>query len=297
MAIPRQDELYNIVLESLKDGKVHELNDIRRHVKRNISMTRSEAAKKLPSGRELLWQNRLGWSIKYLKEAGLISRPQKAHYRITKAGKQVLLNNVALNKTQIVALITNYMNSGNDEPIEDDFLNGTEAESDFETFERLYNEINSKFADTLLSAIADMSINALERLTNQLLKVLKHNNEVGIRIMLKPYENGNVDGLIYAKNAHGFDLTYIQFDRQNFGGVIDENNVLQFIESMVDQSIDKGLFITTATFSEEAKSHVADYAIHLVDGVELAELMIAHNIGIEIKHYKLQCIDKDFFSD
>jgi restriction system protein len=60
----------------------------------------------------------------------------------------------------------------------------------------------------------------------------------------------------------------------------------------------KGVLITTSTFTQEAIACVQnlDQRIVLIDGQQLAALMIEHNVGVAIaKTYELKKIDQDFF--
>ena len=63
---------------------------------------------------------------------------------------------------------------------------------------------------------------------------------------------------------------------------------------------EKGIFITTSSFTSEAKEYVAkiDSKIVLIDGDHLAELMIEHNVGVaSVASYETKRIDTDYFID
>ena len=62
----------------------------------------------------------------------------------------------------------------------------------------------------------------------------------------------------------------------------------------------KGIFITTATFTKEAREFVSriDNRIILIDGETLALLMIENNVGVtSLESYEIKKIDSDFFTD
>ena len=62
--------------------------------------------------------------------------------------------------------------------------------------------------------------------------------------------------------------------------------------------IDKGLFVTTAKFSPQAKKYADEQHIVLIDGKRLAELMIEFEVGVSTqKIYKIKRINNDFFDD
>ncbi|MFM5111317.1 restriction endonuclease [Aeromonas caviae] len=60
----------------------------------------------------------------------------------------------------------------------------------------------------------------------------------------------------------------------------------------------KGVFITTSSFSREAQEYVGliEKRIVLIDGHELAALMIEHNVGVSTRElYVVKAIDSDYF--
>ena len=63
----------------------------------------------------------------------------------------------------------------------------------------------------------------------------------------------------------------------------------------------KGIFITTSTFTKEAVEFgksVSNRKIVLIDGDELAELMIDHNVGVSVAQvYEVKRIDSDYFAE
>jgi restriction system protein len=66
------------------------------------------------------------------------------------------------------------------------------------------------------------------------------------------------------------------------------------------QKANKGIFITTSNFSDEAREYVKTIPtkVVLIDGEELAELMIDHDVGVSREtSYEVKKIDSDYFSE
>jgi len=62
----------------------------------------------------------------------------------------------------------------------------------------------------------------------------------------------------------------------------------------------KGVFITTSRFSRDAIDYVSmiEKRVVLIDGMQLAELMIRYNLGVSVKEsYLIKSIDSDYFED
>jgi len=107
--------------------------------------------------------------------------------------------------------------------------------------------------------------------------------------------DGGVDGIIN-EDQLGLDRIYIQAKRYNENKVR-ETDIRNFIGAMSGDT-HKGIFVTTSTFDEKAKTkaHDARHKIILLDGSKLVDLMHKYNIGIQTKSvYELKALDNDFF--
>lgn len=93
MSIPKYDEMYRAFLNCLADGRVHKSKEVKDLVASVFSISEKERAEMLPSGKQQLFDNRIGWTRTYLKKAGLIQSPSRGVYIITPTGQQVLAEN------------------------------------------------------------------------------------------------------------------------------------------------------------------------------------------------------------
>lgn len=77
--------------------------------------------------------------------------------------------------------------------------------------------------------------------------------------------------------------------------------VQAFAGSLMGQNARKGVFIATSQFSKEAKDYVKmipQPKIVLIDGEQLAQLMIDHSIGVtEVATYTVKKVDLDYFNE
>jgi restriction system protein len=93
-------------------------------------------------------------------------------------------------------------------------------------------------------------------------------------------------------------VVYIQAKR--WEGNVGRPTVQAFAGSLEGQRAKKGVFITTSSFSQDAKDYVnkIEKRIVLIDGEQLAELMIDHGIGVtDVATYTLKRIDSDYFEE
>jgi restriction system protein len=104
-----------------------------------------------------------------------------------------------------------------------------------------------------------------------------------------------IDGII-KEDRLGLDVVYVQAKR--WKETIGRPLVQMFAGSLEGQRATKGVFITTSAFTAEARAYVRSIgkAIVLIDGRELAELMIDHGVGVAtVATYQLKRLDVDYF--
>ena len=106
-----------------------------------------------------------------------------------------------------------------------------------------------------------------------------------------------IDGVVSA-DKFGFDSIYIQAKQWKSDS---RPEIQKFLGALAGQGASKGIFITTARFSKEAEAYAAKQLhtkIVLVDGIQLAKLMIEYDLGVSTAAtYQVKRIDSDFFSD
>ena len=94
MAVPKYDELMKPLLTAVKDGEVYKIKDVTAVLAQQLNLSAEDLAEMLPSGRQTVFKNRVGWAKTYLKKAGLLDSPARATIVITEAGKKVVAENL-----------------------------------------------------------------------------------------------------------------------------------------------------------------------------------------------------------
>jgi len=110
--------------------------------------------------------------------------------------------------------------------------------------------------------------------------------------------DGGIDGIIN-EDRLGLEAIYLQAKR--WEGSVGEGPIRDFKGALDAKGAQKGVFITTSTFTSaalQAARTSRSYKIVLIDGPRLAELVIEHDLGVSIAaSYHLKRIDSDFFTD
>jgi restriction system protein len=109
--------------------------------------------------------------------------------------------------------------------------------------------------------------------------------------------DGGIDGII-KEDRLGLDVIHVQAKR--WAGTVGRPELQKFAGSLDGVRAKKGIFITTSSFSPDARSFVAsiEKRIVLIDGEELSALMFEHNVGVTpVTTYEMKRIDYDFFAE
>lgn len=111
--------------------------------------------------------------------------------------------------------------------------------------------------------------------------------------------DGGVDGMI-KEDKLGLDVVYVQAKRWKNGNTVGRPEVQAFAGSLEGHRARKGVFITTSKFTQDAIQYIQriEKKIVLINGEELAQLMIDHNVGVtEVANYTVKKIDNDYFEE
>jgi restriction system protein len=167
-----------------------------------------------------------------------------------------------------------------------------------EQIETGYRQVQSALASDLLERVKAASPRFFEHLVVQLLVAMGYGGSVeeAGKALGKPGDEG-IDGII-KEDRLGLDVIYLQAKR--WDRTIGRPDIQQFAGALQGQRARKGVFITTSSFSSEARQYAEriDTRIILIDGTELAKLMIDHSAGVTpVAVYELKRVDSDFFAE
>lgn len=294
MALPKYNELYQPVLSILSDGKVWPIRKVWEKAGELLRISPEEMAMTLPSGGMGVFVNRIGWARTYLKKAGLIDSPKRGFVQITEEGRKALEEGVEITNSYLMRYpsFAEFQNRTvpQDKPEEVQEV----SETPQETLDRVYKTINSELAEELLSEIMRQAPGFFETLVVDLMKAMGY----GDGFVTKASGDDGIDGIIH-EDKLGFNLIYIQAKRWNPSVSIGKPEIQKFAGAMMGPpKIEKGLFITTARFSQGARAYGEAQHIILVDGQKLTELMIEYGLGVTTqKTYLIKRVDSDYFAE
>lgn len=271
-----------------------------------MGLTNADREVFLPSGRQLTYINRINWALTYLRKAGLIITPSRGQHIITSEGKEAFLHSgtaIDLHYLEKYEGFRDFRKVSSEIQSEIPIAIGVPKEIEDtpeDAMESGFQKINMILADDLLNAIMDRSPAFFERLVVQLLVKMGYGGTVedAGRVIGRTNDEG-IDGVI-REDKLGFSSIYIQAKRWALDKTIGRPDVQTFVGALAGQGASKGLFITTAQFSNAATQYAQKPGfgakVVLVDGKTLAKLMIENDVGVSTQNiYIIKKVDTDFF--
>lgn len=307
MAIPDFQSIMRPLLAVLADGSDKTVQTIRDTLAVQFELTEEELEQRLPSGRDRTYRNRVGWALTHLKGAAVIESPRRGVYRITERGRELLASIPETERVDVRALSAyeeyQQFRSQGDEgattttagtaTVEPD---ATSAGTPTERIEAAWRELRAALAADVLDRVREQSPEFFEQVVLDVLQAMGYGGAGGESPeRLGRTGDGGVDGVI-REDKLGLDLIYVQAKR--WTNTVGRPEIQQFVGALNGQRASKGVFITTSTFSGDAIAYAdaVNPRVILVNGKQLAELMIDHNVGVSIETtYRIRRVDVDYF--
>ena len=160
--------------------------------------------------------------------------------------------------------------------------------------------MKSKLAYELLEILKNKPASYFEYFVLELLTKMGYGGveEGNFEVVGQSGDNG-IDGIIY-QDKLGIDRIYVQAKRWK-DNKVQSKDIRDFIGSLSLKGTNKGIFITTSEFTDDAAKSVLmnpHNRIILIDGLQLAEFAIENNVGVQVKKvYEVKDIDNDFFEE
>lgn len=253
----------------------------------------------LPSGQQARFDNRVGWARSYLSKAALLDATRRGFFRISPRGQETLSQNPSEISVKFLEQFPEYIASKYKPRDKEAISTSSDAETPQtpgEMLETAYQKLRENLSAELLSSIRECSPAFFERLVIDVLVKMGYGGsrkEAGKAIGRSGDEG--IDGIIN-EDRLGLDVIYIQAKR--WQATVGRPEIQKFAGALQGFRAKKGIFITTSDFSREAEDYVAkiDSKIVLIDGEQLAQLMMDHNVGVTlVTAYETKKIDGDYF--
>lgn len=270
MAVPKYDDLFNPILKALRElggsASVTEMDD---KVADILKLSDSEI-NEIHRGSRTKLSYRMAWARNYLKRFGLIENSSKGVWALTSQGNKT----ASVDKKEVNKFVKQQ-----DRRIEITIVDDKEEEI--------------LWKDKLLEIMKKLSPSDFEKLCQ---RILREAGFIQVTVTGKTGDGG-IDGTGLLRIG-GFLSFRIIFQCKRYQGSVSSQQIREFKGTMAGRA-DKGLFITTGTFTKDAKAEAArdgSTYIDLIDGEQLVEKMKDLGLGVKIKKEETVEVNKDWFS-
>ena len=259
----------------------------------------------LPSGRQPVMTNRVHWAITYLVKAGALVRPKRGHFQTTDRGKTLLRSGpkrITMKELDRFDEFTAFRPPRSTDALharsnEEKALQPNDQTPE-DKVEAAISEIDDLLRAELLKLVLAGSPAFFERLVVDLLVAMGYggSRKDAARQIGRSGDEG-IDGVIDG-DALGLDVVYMQAKRYDPANSIGREKIQQFAGALVGQGANKGVFVTTSSFT----THAVEYAqripqrVVLVDGRELTDHMMRYKVGVRVvRTFEHRHADLDYF--
>lgn len=257
----------------------------------------------LPSGKQPTYKNRIGWASTYLRFAGLVTSPSRGVWAITDAGRKLLAEHAGRIDLRLLDTIPAFREArkeaegGNDK--DDEVLSEAPAggATPEEQLLAAHEKILASVGEELAKLLEKCDPGFFEELVIDLLGRMGYGISPESRLRVGRSGDGGIDGII-SLDRLGLEKIYIQAKRWGRERKVSRPEIQGFFGALAGQRATKGLFMTTALFTQEAGQYAANVSgsLILVDGRRLVSLMIDHGVGVAVAStLKVPKVDYDYF--
>lgn len=296
MALPRYNDLFNPVIAALRKlGGSASISELNAEVISHLSLLESEITQPHSGrGTETELEYRLAWTRTYLKNYGLISRSERGVWTLTPQG----LNTRPVDSNEVVRFVRlqgKTQDNGSDKGERSgntDEGSAVSIPAVSEVGDDTSDEVVTTWRDELLAILQQMEPSAFERLCQRMLR------EAGfteVRVTGRSGDGG-IDGVGVVRVA-GLLSFPVLFQCKRYRGSVGPSFVRELRGAMTGRA-QLGIFLTTGTFTTEAKKEATrDGAlpIDLIDGEQLMDKLLELRLGVQVKQVEVVTVIAEFF--
>jgi restriction system protein len=301
MSIPDYQKIMLPLLKYSSDGVEHSFREAVEKMATFFEISEDERSELLPSGKQPIFDNRVGWAKTYLTKAHLLELPKRGHLIITKRGINLLkkppleITSKFLEQFEEFKKFTTQKKEPQIDNSHPAILSNSDLTPD-DILAKTYNELKESIEFEVLEQVKSITPMFFEQLVIDLLVSMGYggNRQDAARAVGKSGDGG-IDGIIN-EDRLGLDVIYVQAKR--WDNIVGRPEIQKFAGALEGQRARKGIFITTSSFTKEAIDFAKNIEkkIILIDGKGLSKLMVEHNIGVSvIGTYEIKKLDLDYF--
>lgn len=302
--LPTWDGMIPVILEVIQQQSQWRIRDLAMAASDSIGLPQSLRQLTYPKyPDDKIIENRVNWAISDLTIAGLLQRPSRGIYQITELGKSLSAKYGLQLTTKIIHDQPMYVThqeelkrrKKSEVSIDDDDESETPEMAKIERIQYQIEAYNAEIAADLIERIRAADPGFFEQLVADLLTRMGYQGPNGKVVVTPPTNDGGIDGIIN-QDPLGTSTVYFQAKRYQANNIVQRPAIQAFFGALSSVHADRGVFISTSSFSKGAREQAKSFSIVLIDGVQLTDLLLKYHVGVQAKkNYDLFQIDEDYF--
>jgi len=268
-------------------------------------MTDADRAEVLASGVQRRYKNRVGWAHDRLKRAGLSRSLRRGHWQLTEKGQGFARDHAAPLSPEIIERLATENRDVLLRPADpavqpaatpsQTAVSERASSSPDDRLEQALLELRQAVAAELVDVLSQVSPEYFESIVLDLLHRMGYGTSRSDILLVGRSGDGGIDGVI-SLDRLGLEKVYVQAKR--WQGPVGRPEVQAFYGALAGQRANKGVFITTSTFTQQAVDFAGSVdRVVLVDGSRLADLMIEHEVGVTSRSIRVPKVDSAYFEE
>lgn len=303
MSVPTFAEMIQPLLQVLGNheqgieiGRVYEM------VALATGLTEEDRALMVPSKSQAMYKNRIGWAQDSLKRVGWSTSPKYGILKITPSGLEALKSHpggFSLEELKGISRINSTVKMS--ELLASQDGGGTppppvEADSPDDSIQKALAQIHASVIRDVLERLRQVSPGKFEGLVLDLLHAMGYGANRQALKRVGGSGDGGIDGIVHL-DPLGLQKVYVQAKR--WQGLVGSPEIQGFVGALSLQGADRGVFMTSGEFSKPAVDTAAKAkgTIVLIDGNEMARLMVNLGVGVEHRQIKIPSIRGEMFDE
>ncbi len=310
MGIPSYETFMVPALRFFADGREHPRKTYIVDIVKTMGLTTEELEETLQGGRNRA-RSRAEWAVEHLAQAGALERPSRGMAAITDIGIKLLADHPQGLSWKDLLHLPGFQDwtrrsreaqkerNARKEPTGEDNSGSDTGGSPLENLIESIDELNAATAHSLVVRLREQEPVFLERAVIKLLYAMGYGGSENDGEHLGKSHDGGVDGVI-RQDALGLERVYIQAKRYKAENTVGSAAIREFVGALTGVSASGGVFITTSSFSADAKEFAArvNARVILIDGQQLGQYMIEYGVGVTTTQtLRVSEVDENFFDD
>jgi restriction system protein len=303
MTMPTFEQIMPVILDLAFEKDQIAIRKCINTIADRFNLTQEERERTLSSGKQKVLYNRAYWASFDLLKSGLLEKRQRGIYAITELGQQIYSTDREKLSRQYLLRFQEFADWINGVKTDNGDSSPVEVKNDVtltpqERIEKAHRELNEVLKTDLMERILECSPEFFEKLIIDLMIGMGYGGSLKEAAEHVGKSNdGGIDGVIN-EDQLGLDRIYLQAKRYVEGNTVGRQALQGFAGSLLGRGANKGVFVTTSSFTKGAVEYVENLPqrIVLIDGNELTSLMIQYGVGVRMEQvFEIMKADEDYY--